>query len=924
MTISQKIAFALAVIASCLTIDALLSHRLLLIINEIHSVDTPKEKHLNNALVSVWQTAHTTDAYRLTSNEEYKVLFEKEVAEVQINLARYDALGVSTKEQQAMAEFRKLWHAMIIEAETLIKITDRKTTLSTKLFGLIDDLDNIIDKNIQAEWNTQGHINIYQERRLREVEVSLWESIHAAKEYTGISHAIIRSDRDILAGKTIEGAEASAVVGTFKDLLAQQITDVETFWAQYKNGATHDYEFKAIEQFDSLWPIAIKTANTLVLTHDQSNDSIENLHNSVTKIDQILNNKIQEYQQEHMVHKTEDAANYTRIIESVAGVTLFLIPFIWYMFNKDITQRIKTLGQLARNIGDGALDIRANTTPSDEIGELGESFNRMAEGLAAAKQKIEQKNQDLILSNQHKTDFLNCISHEIKTPMNGILGMLQLLANDNLTEQQRHKIKLAKSSANSLLTIINDILDFSRIEENTLELNTFDFNLPDLFGNICEAAAPRIYGKGLDIILDLKQINESLVHGDANRLQIIINSLLSNAIKFTESGHIIIRPHLYKNKYQKRTLECKIIDTGIGIELDKQKDIFNSFTQEDGSSTRRYGGTGIGLSIAKGLCELMQGTIEVDSAPKKGSTFSFTVDLEAVNPNTILKPTVELDNLNILIFEPNEAAGDNLCSELTRWGAKARNVTEIDAAIDIVTESKNDTKFDVIFIALNKVDSDGTTLSKFINNDAVFNDVKIIIMAESLSEQDLTDQDGMAFDTFALKPMTFYSITQALETLTNTSVNEDNNALDADTSPGTPPTQIHSQHNPRDRILIVEDNLVNQEVIRGILEDNFDCDIANHGAEALEMLKQAGENKQYKLILMDCQMPIMDGFTATKAIRKGEAGERYIDIPVIAITANAMESDKKMGLAAGMNEYLTKPIDAITLLEVLEQYVDSA
>lgn len=289
-----------------------------------------------------------------------------------------------------------------------------------------------------------------------------------------------------------------------------------------------------------------------------------------------------------------------------------------------------------------------------------------------------------------------------------------------------------------------------------------------------------------------------------------------------------------------------------------------------------------------------------------------------------MKPTVELDNLNILIFEPNEAAGDNLCSEFTRWGAKARNVTEIDDAIDIVTESRNDSKFDLIFIALNKLDSDGTTLSKFINNDAAFNDVKIIIMAESLSERDLTDQDGTAFDTFALKPMTFYSINQALETLTSASIDEENEALNVDTSSATSPKQIQPQHSTQDRILIVEDNLVNQEVIRGILEDDFDCDIANHGAEALEMLKQAAEHEQYKLVLMDCQMPIMDGFTATKAIRKGEASERYRDIPVIAITANAMESDKKMGMAAGMNEYLTKPIDAITLLEVLEQYVDSA
>lgn len=521
---------------------------------------------------------------------------------------------------------------------------------------------------------------------------------------------------------------------------------------------------------------------------------------------------------------------------------------------------------------------------------------------------------------QLKSEFLANMSHDLRTPMNGVLGMLNLLMREDLSESQRHRTRLAHSSAASLLSLLNDILDFSKFEAGKVDLELIDFDPCKLLGEISESLALIAQEKDLELILDFSEVNHFQLRGDAGKVRQLFTNLIGNAIKFTSEGEIIIKisTRSEENSPGKIGFYGQVIDSGVGIPDTAKDQLFSAFTQADSSITRRFGGTGLGLAICKKLCEAMDGSIEVDSTLGQGSRFSFNVLLEESDSAGTFRSTElshSVENKKLLIAEDNEKNSAVLAKQCEQWGIHV-DTAQTPEKVWKILKSNQSTPIDIIFINMQFGDTDGIAFGREILNKLDQDAPQLILMtpiAVQLTSKELIDQ---GFCGHFPKPATLSDLLTSLNKAVTTEklsvVSPEKLAPTADSHPAPSPA-IGS-------VLIVEDNPINQEVALGLLEDSgLRADTADNGKEAIELLQQS-ENTTYDLILMDCQMPVMDGFETSKQIRAGVAGERHRQTPIIALTANAMKGDKDRCLAVGMNDYLTKPLEPEALDKALEHW----
>ncbi len=625
----------------------------------------------------------------------------------------------------------------------------------------------------------------------------------------------------------------------------------------------------------------------------------------------------------------------TRISLLLMLITALVVMVCAMWIARRLTSPLSSLVRVTEQVAAGQTQVEAEVHENNEIGLLAKAFNHMLHSRQKYEKKLQRAQQDAEQASRAKGEFLASMSHEIRTPMNGVLGMLSLLATTPLSSDQKRRLAVADRSARSLLTLINDILDFSKVDSGKLELEYLDFDLRALLDDVAEAMALQAHQKSLELILDTKGVTTSHVRGDPGRLRQILTNIINNAIKFTEHGEIVIRAALHKIDAQHWQLHCEVKDTGIGISPAVLKNLFQAFTQADSSTTRRFGGTGLGLAIVKRLCQLMQGDVSAQSEVGKGSTFSIQVKLATSAMARHVMPSVNISAQRFLVVDDNQTNRQVLCEQLALWGAQADQAENAQQALTLCRTQH----YDIALLDQQMPEMDGATLGAALQRDPLTRSIKLVMMTSIARAGDASHFADLGFSAYFPKPATTSDIFDALQVLTaegpvlqdakplltshylraldRVKSGEEDNASDA--------AVTASQLDSMVRLLVVEDNQVNQLVARELLQmQGYSLvDTAEHGLEALAMLRSAPDDAPYGLILMDCQMPELDGYETTQKIREGAAGERYCKIPIIALTANAMKGDEQKCLDAGMNDYLSKPLDAPALAAALCRWLEN-
>lgn len=535
-----------------------------------------------------------------------------------------------------------------------------------------------------------------------------------------------------------------------------------------------------------------------------------------------------------------------------------------------------------------------------------DSKKRLEEKLLLAKKQAEE-------SNLAKSYFLANMSHEIRTPMNGILGFLQLLENTTLTDEQLDYINIMKSSTDTLLNLINDILDVSKIEAGKIELENIGFNLRSTLEGGINPLLVKADEKGLDINILLRSEVPQYVKGDPTRLKQIITNLVSNAVKFTEKGEILLKVDIVDKKENIAYIKFSIKDTGIGLTDEITEKLFSPFVQADSSSTRKYGGTGLGLTICKSYVEAMGGKIHVESEEGKGSIFSFTVALEISNEIQDL-PKIDFDILKgkrIMIVDNNKTNRMVLKIILQETGCIVDMVNSAEEAISILLkEDKN--AFNAILVDYNMPNMNGADLAAALKAIPSTKDIPLILITSVGVKGEAKRAQESGFIAYLTKPYKKIELLNCISMV----VGEKNFNKESEKSFITRHTIKEAEYNKRTKILLVEDNEVNCKLFTKLLQSNgYNCDIAMNGEEAL----RAYVNKDYDLIFMDCQMPVMDGYEATRKIRELEGGKKHT--PIIAITAYSMQGDREKCIQAGMDDYISKPISLKEVYRVLMENI---
>ncbi len=621
----------------------------------------------------------------------------------------------------------------------------------------------------------------------------------------------------------------------------------------------------------------------------------------------------------------------------VVSVILTIGLLLTLVLTRTITRPILSLVEATGRIAEGQFEVDVPAGGAYEVNLLASAFRRMTTKLQTSQEqvfdyqqgleaKVTERTQELETTTQEarrlaedaqaanvaKSHFLANMSHEIRTPMNGVLGMTELLLTTQMTERQRRMAETVQRSGTALLGIINDILDFSKIEAGKLELERIEFGLRQTVEEAVELFAEPAGKKRVELTCFLPNEIPDAVIGDPVRLRQVLLNLLGNAMKFTERGEVSVRVHCLSQDTDRVTLKYEVRDTGIGIPDETQKRLFTAFSQADGSTTRRFGGTGLGLAIVRQLVHLMGGEVGIESVPGQGSTFWFTTQL-GYNPKQHSNEAAlsrSLAGTRVLIVDDNATNRCILEAQLQAWDAETISATSAAIALEQLQQAVTEgTPVDLAILDIHMPDMDGIELSHVMKADPKLRTIPLLALSSVEPDSSPGQTASSNFFAWLRKPARQSMLRDCL--LRQRYASTEAAPI---TACATPVPTVGNR-----RVLLVEDNPVNREVALGMLEFlGYHVDLAENGQQAVEAISR----QRYDLVFMDCQMPVLDGFAATAAIRRYEAsvGTGH-HIPIIALTANAMEGDRDKCLEAGMDDYLSKPFSQEGLRTTLQRWM---
>ncbi|MCB1738080.1 MAG: response regulator, partial [Gammaproteobacteria bacterium] len=559
----------------------------------------------------------------------------------------------------------------------------------------------------------------------------------------------------------------------------------------------------------------------------------------------------------------------------------------------------------------GQLQIFTESVP-DEDPVLIENYQLIGEmlGLSVAEDRTraaaEQARRAAIEAAEAKSKFLANMSHEIRTPMNGVLGMLDILSQTSLTAKQIEYVNVAHGSAESLLTVINDILDFSKIEAGKMQIERIPFDIRAATEDVATLFTAPAQQKQIELACFVPSDIPYSVEGDPTRLRQVLTNMIGNAIKFTSSGEVVVRVKTLTDSADHR-LRFEIEDTGIGMSQETIDNLFQPFAQADGSTTRRFGGTGLGLAISKQLVELMGGEMGVNSRIGEGSQFWFDLPLKALpSPEGTAAQVIDLSGVRVLIVDDSQTNLDILSHYLSAWGVEFDTARDGFEALDLMRHRVGDGRpYQIALLDMQMPNLDGGNLAAYVKADPALADTDLVMISSTGLDAEEMQSIGVRYAL--TKPVRQGVIHDILLELSG----RHGSRHRVDTTPRPEVGRL------RGNVLLAEDNLVNQQVARGMLDKlGLQIRIADNGEQALAMI--AAED--FDVVLMDCQMPVMDGFEATRALRDREHGDQHL--PVIAMTANAMSGDRETCIAMGMDDYLSKPVKLQELHDMLARWLN--